>query len=382
MPRKLGVYVCSGCGIGDAVDTEQLVKIARRELKAPVCQVHPFLCGPEGRELISKDLAIGTVDTVVVAACSPRAKTDAFAYGAKVVLERVNLREHVAWCHNSKDEDTQMLAEDYLRMGVAKAQKAEPTEPLAEAVSKKLLVVGGGVSGVTAALEAAAAGYEVVLVEKDSQLGGFIARLKSRFPGAPPYSAAGPGWLGPPVPRGRLQPENPGPHLGAHRQDRGSTGYVRRFHRARGRGLDGACRRDRSGHGLEAVRRYPSRASRLRPAERDHERRTGAHGGTRDDQAAFRRPAGRERPVRAVRRLARPRPPALLLGRLLHGDAQARRLCSRSESAGEGLRRLQGHPDAGAVRAFLPRRPGPSLELSDQGRGGFCRGACPPTAWP
>ncbi len=189
MPKKLGVYVCSGCAIGDAVDTEQLAKVARRELKVPVCQVHPFLCGPEGRELISKDLAAGAVDAVVVAACSPRAKTDAFTFDAKVVSERVNLREHVAWCHIPKDEDTQMLAEDYLRMGVARAQKSEPPEPLAEAVSKKLLVVGGGVTGVTAALEAAAAGYEVVLIEKESQLGGFIARLKSRFPGAPPYSA-------------------------------------------------------------------------------------------------------------------------------------------------------------------------------------------------
>ncbi len=187
MPKKLGVYVCSGCSIGDAVDTEQLAKVARGELKAPVCRVHPFLCGPEGHELISKDLAAGAVDTVVVAACSPRAKTGAFAFDAKVVLERVNLREHVAWCHTPKDEDTQMLAEDYLRMGVARAQKSEPPEALAEAVSKKLLVVGGGVTGVTAALEAAAAGYEVVLVEKDSQVGGFVARLKSRFPAAPPY---------------------------------------------------------------------------------------------------------------------------------------------------------------------------------------------------
>ncbi len=188
MPKRLGVYVCGGCGIGDAIDTAQVTKLAQRELKAPVCQVHPFLCGPEGRELIRQDLENGAVDTVVVAACSPRAKTEAFAFAPAVVCERVNLREHVAWCHEPKNDDTQMLAEDYLRMGVAKAQKSEPTEPLAETVSKKLLVVGGGVTGVTAALEAAAAGYEVVLVEKEVQLGGFVAGLKSRFPSAPPYT--------------------------------------------------------------------------------------------------------------------------------------------------------------------------------------------------
>jgi quinone-modifying oxidoreductase subunit QmoB len=188
MPRKPGVYICSGCSIGEAVDTAQLAKVARGELKVPVCQVHPFLCGPEGRELIRKDLESGAVDTVVVAACSPRAKTAEFAFDANVVAERVNLREHVAWCHAPGDEDTQMLAEDCLRMGVVKAQKSEPPEALGEAVSKKLLVVGGGVTGVTAALEAAAAGYEVVLVEKEPQLGGFAARLKSRFPTAPNYT--------------------------------------------------------------------------------------------------------------------------------------------------------------------------------------------------
>jgi quinone-modifying oxidoreductase subunit QmoB len=188
MPKKLGVYICSGCTIGEAVDTAQLAQVARREMKAPVCQVHPFLCGAEGRELIRKDLEAGAVDTVVVAACSPRAKTDAFTFDGNIVSERVNLREHVAWCHTPKDEDTQMLAEDCLRMGIVKAQKSEPPEPLAEAVSKKLLVVGGGIAGVTAALEAAAAGYEVVLVEKEPQLGGFVTKLKSRFPSAPPYT--------------------------------------------------------------------------------------------------------------------------------------------------------------------------------------------------
>ena len=124
----------------------------------------------------------------VIAACSPRMKTDIFALDNGVVPERVNLREQVAWCHKPQDEDTQMLAEDYLRMGIVKAQKTEPLEPLAETISRKLLVVGGGITGITAALEAAEAGYEVVLVEKQAHLGGFVATLKKRFPTAPPYT--------------------------------------------------------------------------------------------------------------------------------------------------------------------------------------------------
>ena len=131
MDKKVGVYICSGCGIGDSIDVEQLAKVATSEKKVPVCKNHPSLCGAEGAELIRQDIAQEGVDTVVIAACSRRAKTDVFSYdSAKVVLERVNIREHVAWCQPPKEEDTQMMAEDYLRMGLAKAGKMEPPEPV------------------------------------------------------------------------------------------------------------------------------------------------------------------------------------------------------------------------------------------------------------
>ncbi len=187
MDKKIGVYLCSGCGIGDALDMEKLAKVARSEYKVPSCQVHPYLCGAEGLALIRKDMEEQGVNALVIGACSPRVKTEAFAFDPKMVFDRVNLREHVAWCHKPKDEDTQMLAEDYLRMGIVKAQKSEPLEPVTEEISKAILVVGGGVAGITAALESAAAGYEVVLVEKQAQLGGFVATLRQGYPQAPPY---------------------------------------------------------------------------------------------------------------------------------------------------------------------------------------------------
>ncbi len=183
MAKKLGCYICSGCGIGEAVDTAKLAKLAEREQRVPVGRVHPFLCGPEGLQLIQNDVQAGGVNAVVIAACSPRVKTEVFRFDPRMVLERVNLREHVVWCQPPKHEDTQMLAEDYLRMGIVKAQKSEALEPLAEAVSKRLLVVGGGAAGLTAALEAAEAGYEVTLVEKQARLGGFAAGLKESFSG-------------------------------------------------------------------------------------------------------------------------------------------------------------------------------------------------------
>jgi quinone-modifying oxidoreductase subunit QmoB len=186
LDKKLGVYICSGCGIGESLDLDKLSGIATKEYKIGLCKIHPFLCGEEGASLIKKDVEEG-VNTVVIAACSPRVNYDIFSFGPSVVLERVNLREHVIWCHPPRDEDTQMLAEDYLRMGIAKAQKVSPAEPYSEKIDKHILVVGGGITGITAALEAAAAGYEVCLVEKEPSLGGWMAKWPKQYPKQPPY---------------------------------------------------------------------------------------------------------------------------------------------------------------------------------------------------
>ncbi|MFC1994575.1 FAD-dependent oxidoreductase [Chloroflexota bacterium] len=186
MDKKLGAYICSGCGIGDCLDLDKLSQIATKEYKLEICKIHPFFCGEEGARLIRSDVEEG-VNTVILAACSPRVNHDVFSYDPSIVLERVNLREHVAWCHPSTDEDTQMLAEDYLRMGITKAQKVLPPEPYSEQIDNHILVVGGGITGMTAALEAAKAGYEVCLLERNSSLGGWMAKLYKQYPKHPPY---------------------------------------------------------------------------------------------------------------------------------------------------------------------------------------------------
>lgn len=74
MPAKLGVYICTGCGIGDSVDAGKLAKLAKQEYKAAVCRTHAALCGAEGLGEIRQDLAAGSVDTIVAAACSRASK--------------------------------------------------------------------------------------------------------------------------------------------------------------------------------------------------------------------------------------------------------------------------------------------------------------------
>jgi len=191
MEKKIGVYICKGCGIGDSLDVEALATVANDEFSVAVCKDHEFLCSKEGVQVIKEDLAGDDgVNTVVVAACSPRVMQDVFDFGLSVVLDRVNLREQVVWCQPAGEEDTQMLAEDYMRMGITKAQNMEPLEPFKpeEEMSKRLLVVGGGLAGITASAEAAKAGYEVVLVEKAAQLGGWMNKVFKQAPLKHPYT--------------------------------------------------------------------------------------------------------------------------------------------------------------------------------------------------
>lgn len=187
MAEKLGVYICSGCGIANSLDCEALAKVAG---EAVAREIHEHLCGPAGLALIRRNLdgEAPKVNGVVIAACSSRMKTDAFRFPPETVLERVNLREHVSWCQEAKDGEAQAMAEDYLRMGIARAKKSKALAPPTEEISKKLMVVGGGMTGLTSALEGAAAGYDVLLIEKESQLGGFLATVKRRFPTEPPYT--------------------------------------------------------------------------------------------------------------------------------------------------------------------------------------------------
>ena len=186
MEKKLAVYICRGCDIGASLDLEALGNVVTDECEVELCREHDCLCGQGGLQLIRKDLQDG-VNTPVIAACSPRFKTEAFQFDG-CQTERINLREQVVWSHQANDEDTQMMAEDYLRMGLARAKKVETPTPFEEEIDKTILVVGGGVTGLAAAQQAARAGYQVVLVEKEEKLGGWSAKFSRQFPHQPPYN--------------------------------------------------------------------------------------------------------------------------------------------------------------------------------------------------
>jgi quinone-modifying oxidoreductase subunit QmoB len=200
MEKKYGVYICTGCDIGKSLDTKKLSEVAAKS-EVPICKTHPIMCSPEGVNLIKQDIAGEGVNTAIIAACSPRVMYDVFDLGGPVLVERVNLREGLVWSHEAKkaggegeeaaiDPEFQMLAEDYVRMGIVKAQKGDLPEPYKpeEEINKKILVIGGGVTGMSAALDAASVGYEVTLVEKEKELGGFAAKLYKQAAKTYPYT--------------------------------------------------------------------------------------------------------------------------------------------------------------------------------------------------
>ena len=189
--NKFAAYICSGCGIGDVLNTGALEKIAQKEGKMAMVKSHPFLCNAEGVQMIRDDIANEGVTHLCIAACSRRAKAEAFSFPTAAV-SRANLREGVIWVvaeGSEHDEIRQEMAEDYVRMGCAEAKKLIlPGGNVKQTSSKRILVVGGGMSGMTAAIAAADAGYEVVIVEKSGKLGGFAANMLKRVPFSAPYA--------------------------------------------------------------------------------------------------------------------------------------------------------------------------------------------------
>ncbi len=196
MDKKYGAYICTGCGLGEALDIEGLSGVVSG--MGMQAKTHEAVCSEAGREMIKNDIANDGVNTVVIIACSPRVWKEEFNFGDDKITVRANVREQVVWSKEkpseSRSEDviaeyTNELAQDYARMACKQAQKIDLPEPYKlEKITKKILVMGGGIAGLTAAKEAASAGYEVTLVEKEEKLGGKALNWRKQFPMKAPWT--------------------------------------------------------------------------------------------------------------------------------------------------------------------------------------------------
>ncbi len=189
MDKKKQAYICTGCGIGEALDIEALTGVVSSEMSVD-CKTHAALCGKDGRALIEADIKDGA-NTITIGACSLRVMQDEFNFGDDKIVTRANLREQCAWCQGEESdaEYVQELGSDNMRMAVVKADKQDlPEAYQLEQITKSILVMGGGIAGLTAAKEAAKAGYSVTLVEKAGVLGGKALGWRKQFPTAAPWT--------------------------------------------------------------------------------------------------------------------------------------------------------------------------------------------------
>ena len=194
MAEKLGVYICGGCDIGANLDVDALADFCAKGKHSSVVAVaksNAVLCSPEGKAMIEADIAENGLDGVVCCACSPRAKWDVFKFGEKVQVERVSLREHCVWSYQEDPAfpgQMEVIAKDYCNMGISKLTNSRIPNPELTDAFKTVLVLGGGFTGMKAALNAAALGYSVILVEKQDTLGGKAATMYKSFPLGAPFS--------------------------------------------------------------------------------------------------------------------------------------------------------------------------------------------------
>lgn len=185
---RIGVYVCHcGFNIAGILDINELVEFARGLDDVVVARDYRFMCSNPGQELIKKDIKEYNLDRVVVAACSPSLHERTFRKAVSesglnpFFMQIANIREQCSWVHEDRFKATEK-AKKIIRSAVERVKRHQPVEVRKASVIPKVLVIGGGIAGISASLLLAEAGIEVYLVEKEPTIGGNMAKFDKTFP--------------------------------------------------------------------------------------------------------------------------------------------------------------------------------------------------------
>jgi len=185
---RIGVFVCwCGSNIAKTVDVEQVAAEAGKIPGVVHSADYKYMCSQPGQAMLRQAVAEHRLDRVVVAACSPRLHETTFrtciasAGLNPFMAEIANIREHCSWVHGDRAVATPK-ALDLTRMAVARIRRNEPLTQSEIPITKRALVVGGGIAGIQAALDIAGAGYQVTLVERSPSIGGRMAQYDKTFP--------------------------------------------------------------------------------------------------------------------------------------------------------------------------------------------------------
>lgn len=185
---RIGVFVCQcGTNIAGTVDTQEVARRAGALPDVAYATSYMYTCSEPGQQEIQRAIKEKNLQGVVVAACSPRMHEPTFRRAVeraglnRFMFEMANIREHVSWINNDREANTRKAAE-LVEMAVAKLRFNQPLFSSQISVNKRVLVIGGGVAGIQAALDCSEGGLDVVLVERKSSIGGKMAQLDKTFP--------------------------------------------------------------------------------------------------------------------------------------------------------------------------------------------------------
>jgi heterodisulfide reductase subunit A len=186
---RVGVFVCfCGANIADFVDVPAVVQEAKKIKEVKIAIEYKYMCSDPGQGMIRDAIVQHRLTSVVVAACSPRMHEKTFRKALldaglnPYMLEIANIREHSSWVHQKNKKAATEKASDLIRMAVAKSIANEQLHEISVPVTKRALVIGGGIAGIQAALDIADAHIPVTLVEKSPSIGGRMAQLDETFP--------------------------------------------------------------------------------------------------------------------------------------------------------------------------------------------------------
>jgi heterodisulfide reductase subunit A len=186
---RIGVYVCHcGSNIAGVVDTAVIAEFASKLPGVVRALDPPYACADSGQSIIKEDIVKYNLNRVVVSACSPRMHEPTFRAAVAEVglnpflMEMANIREQCTWAHGHDKEGALEKAKDLTASAVAKARFLVPLDMIKVPVTKRALVIGAGVAGISTALDLGDQGIETILVEKEPTIGGAMAQLNKTFP--------------------------------------------------------------------------------------------------------------------------------------------------------------------------------------------------------
>ena len=186
---RIGVYICHcGSNIAGVIPPAEVAQWASSLPGVVHATDTLYACADSGQNLIKEDIKKHKLNRVVVSACSVRMHETTFRGAVSeaglnpFLMEMANIREQCTWAHGHDKEGAMQKAKDLTAAAVAKVQFLAPLEFIKVPVTKKAMVIGGGVAGISAALDLADQGIETLLVEKEPTIGGVMAQLNKTFP--------------------------------------------------------------------------------------------------------------------------------------------------------------------------------------------------------